>query len=120
MREVLEDKHLEASPAHPDILLDDMDNDSYHPAIFENITGESIRTAALHTQGAAGPSGLDAYSWRRLCTAFGQRSNDLCTAMALVALDESPHRLLTLVLYRHISTAASSLLTNSQAFDPLE
>ena len=33
---------------------------SFHPAIFDNITGESIQAAAFHTQGAAGPSGLDA------------------------------------------------------------
>ena len=57
---------------------------SFHPAVYDNITPESIRTAALHTQGAAGPSGLDATSWRRVCTAFGQRSNDLCAAIAAV------------------------------------
>ena len=63
-----------------------MNNVEFHPAIFENITGEVIWAAALHTQGAAGPSGLDALSWRRLCTAFGQKSNDLCAALAAVAL----------------------------------
>ena len=56
-----------------------------HPTIFDSITGESIRMAALHTHGAVGPSGLDAFSWRRLCTAFGQKSNDLCSALAAVA-----------------------------------
>ena len=84
VRDVLEDKHPDPMPAHPDILVNNPDNDSFHPAIFENITGESIRTAALHTQGAAGPSGLDAHSWRCLCTAFGQKSNDLCAALAFV------------------------------------
>ena len=29
-----------------------------------------IKQAALHTSGVAGPSGLDALSWRRLCTSF--------------------------------------------------
>ena len=53
---------------------------------IQNITGEVIRAAALHTQGAAGPSRLDALSWRRLCTTFGQKSNDLCAALAAVAL----------------------------------
>ena len=62
-----------------------MNNVDFHPAIFENITGEVIRAAALHMQGAARPSGLDALSWRRLCTAFGQKSNDLCAALAAVA-----------------------------------
>ena len=85
VRAVLEEKHPDPRPAHPDALLTDAGNDSFHPAIFDGITGESIRSAALHTQGAAGPSGLDALNWRRLCTSFGQKSNDLCTALAAVA-----------------------------------
>ena len=85
VRDVLEEKHPDPKPAHPEALLGDADNDSFHPAIFDNITAESIRAAALHTQGAAGPSGLDALSWRRSCTAFGQKSNDLCAALAAVA-----------------------------------
>ena len=48
------------------------------------ITGESIRHAALHTQGSAGPSGVDAYAWRRLCSSFKNASNDLCNALAAV------------------------------------
>lgn len=85
VRDVLQDKHPDPRPAHPDALVTDAGNDSFHPAIFDNITGESIRSAALHTQGAAGPSGLDALNWRRLCTAFGQKSNDLSVALAAVA-----------------------------------
>ena len=76
VRDILKDKHPDPEPVHPKILLEDAGDDSFHPAIFDNITVESIRTAALHTQGAAGPSGLDALNWRRLCTAFGQKSND--------------------------------------------
>ena len=83
--DVLEEKHPDPKPAYPEALLEEADNDSFHPAIFDNLTAESIRAAALHTQGAAGPSGLDALSWRRLCTAFGQKSNDLCAALAAVA-----------------------------------
>ena len=51
---------------------------------FDSITAETIRNSALHTQGAAGPSGMDALSWRRLCTAFGEKSNNLCSALAAV------------------------------------
>ena len=83
--EILKDRHSDPRPAHPDILLDNTHNNSFHPAIFENITGEFILTAALYTQGSARPSGLDVRRWRRLCTAFGQKFNDLCTALALVA-----------------------------------
>ena len=41
--------------------------------------------AAFHTQGAAGPSGVDAYSWRRLCSSFGRASVSLCNSLAAVA-----------------------------------
>ena len=70
------------------------DNDSFHPAIFDDITSESIRAAALHTHGAAGPSELDELSWRRRCTALGLKSNDLCAALAADA--RIPHSLIHL------------------------
>lgn len=57
-----------------------------HPIIFDGITPEAIRKSVLKTTGSAGPSGVDAAMvWRRLCTAFGQQSDDLCSALALVA-----------------------------------
>ena len=42
------------------------------------------------TQGVAGPSGIDAAGWLRLCTSFGKESTDMCNAIAAVA-----HRLST-------------------------
>ena len=56
-----------------------------HPVIFEEITGLSIMEAALHTEGSAGPSGLDAYAWKRMCSSFQKPSTDLCTAVAMTA-----------------------------------
>ena len=41
-----------------------------HPVIFEEIAGLSIMEAALHTEGNAGLSGLDAYAWKRMCSSF--------------------------------------------------
>ena len=38
----------------------------------------------LHITGSAGPSGLDAHGWRRLCTSFKEASNDLCHNLAMV------------------------------------
>ena len=35
--------------------------------------------------GAAGPSGLDAREWRRLCTSYKGASRDLCASLAIVA-----------------------------------
>jgi len=47
---------------------------------LNKITGEAVREAALHTHGAAGPSGVDAYAWRRFCSSFQGASTDLCNA----------------------------------------
>ena len=44
-----------------------------------------MRSTALHCKGAAGPSGLDAYAWHRLCTAFKSFSASLCQSLADVA-----------------------------------
>ena len=65
VRGVLEDKHPDPEPVHAEVLLEeDTSKVEFHPAVFDSITAETIRNSALHTQGAAGPSGMDALSWR--------------------------------------------------------
>ena len=54
----------------------------------------AIHQAALHTNGAAGLSGLDAYVWRRLCSSFGSASHNLCSALAAVG-----HRICTTLVH---------------------
>ena len=39
----------------------------------------------MRTNGAAGPSGVDAFGWRRFCSFFKSASTDLCNALASVA-----------------------------------
>ena len=56
-----------------------------HPVIFEAIDAHLIRQTALNTTGSAGPSGLDARDWRRLCTSFKEISGELCYQLAMVA-----------------------------------
>ena len=86
VKEVLNEKHPPALPPHPDALLSSTTEESnFHPVMFDCITAEAIRRAALKTKGSAGPSGMDTLCWRRLCTAFGDKSNDLCTAIAAFA-----------------------------------
>ena len=53
--------------------------------MFDALTRSVIRSAALQTFGAPGFSGVDARSWRSICTSFHTASNDLCEAMALFA-----------------------------------
>ncbi len=86
VKDILEEKHPDANPTHGEAILSKSNvNVDFHPILFENVNAEAIRAAALHTQGAAGPSGADAMIWRRLCTAFGGKSNDLCSALAACA-----------------------------------
>jgi len=84
--DVLRMKHPQAMPASPEALpfvTSEIPQD--HSVIFDCIDGSAIRSAALHTKGAAGPSGIDAHCWRRLCTSFKTASHDLCQSLALVA-----------------------------------
>ena len=87
VREILVEKHPPGRAAVSDTLLesDGADAPCYDPVLFEQLTGDLIRWAALHTHGAAGPSGVDAYAWRRLCSSFGSASVTLCNSLAAVA-----------------------------------
>ena len=49
------------------------------------IDGLTTKSAATRVKGAAGPSGLDARAWCRLCTAFQKSSDNLCNAVVSVA-----------------------------------
>ena len=83
VRDILKDKHPHLEP--PNALLSMTANHDFHPFLFDSITPEAIRKSALMTEGSAGPSGMDALCWRRLCTAFEEKSNDLCSAIAAFA-----------------------------------
>ncbi len=64
-KDVLLEKHPEGKVPVPESLLCEQQADEtcFDPIIFERITGESIKQAAMRTNGAAGPSGVDAYAW---------------------------------------------------------
>ena len=86
VREILGEKHPSPREVNTEALLSTEDvSSNVHPVLFESITGDSIRTAALRTQDAAGPSGVDAAGWRRILSSFHQQSKDLCSAIASVA-----------------------------------
>ena len=85
IRDVLQDKHPTGNPPDPSFLLpSSLDPNLFNPIIFENLNADSIHRAAMHTHGSAGPSGLDSFAWRRLCSSFGSVSHDLCSALAAV------------------------------------
>ena len=64
VRDILTEKHPPGQAAVTDSLLESgsIDAPCHDPVLFEQLTGDSIRWAALHTHGAAGPSGVDAYT----------------------------------------------------------
>ena len=66
VRDILAEKHPPGWAAVSDSLLesDSIDTPCYDPILFEQLNGDLIRWVALHTHGAAGPSGVDAYAWR--------------------------------------------------------
>ena len=84
VRDVLASKHPPDQSAHPDAVIDD-DPPEIHPVLFESLDAAIIRSSALRTSGAAGPSGIDALGWRRLCTSFKSSSMEPHYSLALVA-----------------------------------
>ena len=84
--DLLEEKHPTARPADADALITTTEAPpEVHPILFQQqLTGMQIRRAALRTQGSAGPFGVDAVGWRRMCTGFNRESTDLCKAIAAV------------------------------------
>ena len=84
--DALKHNHPHAQVATADVLVEDNhDPLQTHPVIFDRIDASTIRSAALRTKGAAGPTGLDAHCWRRMCTSFKTASNELCLSLALLA-----------------------------------
>ena len=84
VRDVLKKKHPIGQPASSDAVIQGSPPVS-HRVVFDSLDADLIRSTALHTSGAAGPSYLDAFAWRRMCTSFRGASNDLCNAIALCA-----------------------------------
>ena len=82
--DILKSKHPRRQYAHAECIIPSAPQD-VHSVIFDSIDASAICSAALWTTGSAGPSGLDAHEWRRLCTAFKGASTDLCNSLALVA-----------------------------------
>ena len=88
VRDILQEKHPSQQHAKLTALIDpdtQQPTNEPHPILFEKIDGQLIRGMALRTDGTAGPSGMDAAAWKRMCTSFNTASNELCDAMAAMA-----------------------------------
>ena len=80
-------KHPDPSPATPMSLINPNTTTlrSCHPVIFDCLDGDLICCTTVRIEGSAGPSGVDALGWRRLCTSFRTASSDFCHSLASVA-----------------------------------
>ena len=76
--DVLKEKHPRKAQVSPDAIVND-EGKVFHPVLFDSIDGVAI------TNGAAGPSGLDASAWKRMCTTFKHHLVSLCDSLSLVA-----------------------------------
>ena len=80
-RDVLKEKHPLGKDPDTCSLVNN-EPEPVNPIIFDSLDADAIRHTALHTHGAADPSGPNAYAWRRLCSSFKSASNSLCIALA--------------------------------------
>ena len=84
--DILKSKQPPGQPMDPTTLVSEAnDPPPIHPVIFDSIDAKSIRLAALCTEGATSPSGIDAKGWKRICTSFKSASDDICHSLALMA-----------------------------------
>ena len=83
--DVLISKHPPSQPANPDTITNVNHSNVIHSIIFDGIDASAIKSAVLQTEGSAGPSGIDAKGWRRLCTSFHSASVELCKSLAALA-----------------------------------
>jgi hypothetical protein len=81
---ILHQKHPRGESVNDETILSGCMED-VHPIRFDGITGDTIRQSAIHTRGAAGPSGAHADQWKHICTGFRDISSNLCNAIAGVA-----------------------------------
>ena len=75
---LLSSKHPDEAECNPDSITD-IQAPQVHPVVYEQITAESVLTAALNTRGGAGPSGMDADGWRHILASriYGGAADDL-------------------------------------------
>jgi len=75
------EKHPTPNLPKPSVLVSpsDFSPPPFHP---DNLDDTLIRRTILRMDGAAGPSGLDVASWKKLCTAFQEASDSPLSAVA--------------------------------------
>ena len=84
--EILRNKHPEGQTMEPNCIRSKHPRKlPYHSAVLDKLSARLVRKHAMKTHGSAGSSSLDVDDWRRLLSAFGQTSTNLCKLFAKFA-----------------------------------
>ena len=84
--DVLCEKHPKAQGLNQEALIaQPTPPTTPNAVVFDCLDADLIYHVAKQTKGSAGPSGLNAHAWRKLCCSFSDASDDLCQALASVA-----------------------------------
>lgn len=76
----LQDKHPSPNHTNEGIITDHQN--TFHPVLFDSTNPDLVKQSALNAKGAAGPSGVDSFSWKKFCSSFGRSSTNLCHSLA--------------------------------------
>jgi len=87
VKDILLEKHPSPRIPEPSVLLSlsDFSAPPLHPSLLDNLDGTLVFRTIVHMDSAAGPSELDAVSWKKLYTAFKEASDTLYDSLSAVA-----------------------------------
>ncbi len=88
VKAILREKYPESQAVSVEAVSDSVSLQSYS-VLFDSLELMLLlfEEPSLASSGAADPSRLDAYSWRRICSAFGKILDDICHFIACKAID---------------------------------
>ena len=110
---LLQSKHPESSALNEDAVID-VEPIDIHPVVFNEITADSIKSAAMKTRGGAGPSGMDADGWRHILVSrnFGDASEELRTELAMCVRKLCTEKLVLKTNGIHMTSSIEAFLAN--------
>ena len=82
VRDHLIDNHPTGTSLDPSTISYRSPANEHHHIDFDQIDGPFVLSTIHGMSGSAGPSGLDARGWKRLCSSFKRASSDLCESIA--------------------------------------
>ena len=82
VKEHLQEKHPPRKPSTKEAISSNPTTTEPHEVIYQRIDAPLVRSMIQQMGGAAGPSGMDAQAWKRMCSSFGNSSGDLCNSIA--------------------------------------